>query len=451
MSEEKWVKELKKHKRSILVTLINSSDRTLNRRGKQLKHGRFRPGHEPPNVLAPGQTFSFGAEGVTPFSGTEGVVQYEASGLTGFLLCYWDNPKLGKPTVGAIAPPPLAVNTHHDLDKYSEVVFQIYESDEVLPKEKQDSLVVSETADEGQVPISETSIDSPGDIESHYEITDHVLGTGGFSEVRLCINLKTGERCAVKIMPSASGKLMKNEVKIMKQLKHNNIIMLRDVFETSEKLYIVMELVTGGELLDRILNRKNFYYTERHCSIVMKQVFSAIKYLHDNNIAHRDLKPENLLLDEAGNVKLADFGLSKVYAQQSIMYTACGTSSYMAPEVIMCKRGATLGYDKECDLWSLGVIMWCLICGYNPFRKTEQDNLLENILTGNYHFDEYWENMSESSKDLMRNLLVVDPKKRFTAAQALNHPWVQGETATDAPLHNRFINFVYENFRLNRT
>jgi len=263
-------------------------------------------------------------------------------------------------------------------------------------------------------------------IEEIYDVKDD-LGKGAFSVVKLAISKKTGEKVAVKIIDKKAAsteqdeKRLKTEVEILKKVKHPNVVCLKDMFETSEKLCLVMELVTGGELFDKIVEKGQ--YSERDASVIVQKILSAVEYLHSINIAHRDLKPENLLL-KAGNdteVMLSDFGLSKIVGAESMMETACGTPYYVAPEVLM-----STGYDKEVDLWSVGVITYLLLCGFPPFYGESLPEVFEQIMKAEFDFpDPYWTDISKDAKDLINKLLVVDSKARLTASQALKHPWVE--------------------------
>jgi len=206
---------------------------------------------------------------------------------------------------------------------------------------------------------------------------------------------------------------------------------MREMYDTPTKMYLIMELVTGGELFDRIVNRGS--YSEKDASHVVRQIVSAIEYLHALGIVHRDLKPENLLYaneSHDSDIKIADFGLSRILPDDALLKTACGTPGYVAPEVLRGK-----GYGKEVDLWSVGVIMYILLCGFPPFYDDNVQVLFEQILSGHFDFPPtYWAGVSDSAKDLIRKLLNVDPKKRLTATQALEHPWLRGETAPDVHL-----------------
>jgi len=271
--------------------------------------------------------------------------------------------------------------------------------------------------------------DPNDDIAKYYEVTDKVLGLGNFSQVKMGIDKESGEQVAIKIVDKSSVKhkpeMLTNEVDILLQVDHPNIIKLLDLFNCDKYLYLVMELVTGGELFDRIVEREQ--YSERDAKEVMKQLFSSIDYIHSKGIVHRDLKPENLLLEDDDNdtkIKMTDFGLSKIYSQEFMMSTACGTPGYVAPEILNCG-----GYDPAVDMWSAGVIMYILLCGYPPFYSENDAQLFESILEANYHFHSpYWDDVSTEAKDLIKKLLVVDPKDRLTAKQALEAAWFKTNT-----------------------
>eukprot|EP01101_Sappina_pedata_P012037 TRINITY_DN81_c1_g1_i1.p1 TRINITY_DN81_c1_g1~~TRINITY_DN81_c1_g1_i1.p1 ORF type:complete len:317 (-),score=143.89 TRINITY_DN81_c1_g1_i1:122-1018(-) len=260
----------------------------------------------------------------------------------------------------------------------------------------------------------------------YYDIQEEI-GCGAFSVVRVATHRESGEKFAIKIIRKkdigADLNRLQTEIEILKQVQHPNIIYLKDIFETPEIVAIVMELVTGGELFDRIVEQGS--YSEKDASVLVSKMVSAIEYLHARGIVHRDLKPENLLLKCTNNlteVKIADFGLSKIVGTDSIsrMLTACGTPSYVAPEVLL-----TTGYDKEVDLWSIGVITYILLCGFPPFYDECLNNLFEEIMEARYEFpEEYWGHISEEAKDFVARLLLVNPEQRMTASQALEHPWI---------------------------
>ncbi|KAI9003085.1 kinase-like domain-containing protein [Gaertneriomyces semiglobifer] len=255
------------------------------------------------------------------------------------------------------------------------------------------------------------------------------LGTGSFATVRECTRISDGTKFAVKIIDKGplKGKIdvLVNEIRLLKRIQHSNIIRLFDLDETRTHLYLVTELATGGELFDRILAQGS--YTEMDASVLVKQLLDAVHYLHNEGIVHRDLKPENLLFrnpDEDADLMLTDFGLSKMVKEDEFLKTTCGTPHYVAPEILRQK-----GYGKPVDMWAIGVITYVLLCGYTPFWAGKDNSnavLFKAILDCDYQFDEeYWSEISETAKDFIRKLLIVDPTHRMTAAQALEHPWLK--------------------------
>jgi len=265
------------------------------------------------------------------------------------------------------------------------------------------------------------------EVDKLYDLKNE-LGRGAFSIVYLGIHKQTGTKHAIKVINKKDlgkdyEKNLKMEVDILKRVNHPNIIALKELFDTPEKLYLVMELVTGGELFDKIVEKGS--YTEAEASQLVKKIVSAVDYLHGIDIVHRDLKPENLLLKSADNdleVALADFGLSKIVGQQMMMQTACGTPSYVAPEVLNAS-----GYGKEVDMWSIGVITYILLCGFPPFYGDTVPEIFEQIMEANFDYpEEYWGGVSKEAKDFVNKLLVVETSDRLTAPQALNHPWLVG-------------------------
>jgi len=197
-----------------------------------------------------------------------------------------------------------------------------------------------------------------------------------------------------------------------------------------------MELLTGGELFDRIVAKGS--YSEKEASDLIKDIASAILYLHSIGIVHRDLKPENLIYLSPKNdspIKITDFGLAKYRSGKDMaMTTACGTPGYVAPEVLKNEP-----YDKAVDMWSLGVILYILLCGFPPFYHESTAQLYKQIKKGEYDFpDPYWTDISDSAKDLVRCLLCVPPKDRYTAAQVLAHPWIAGTTATTKAFGDKY-------------
>uniref|UniRef100_A0A158QXD8 Calcium/calmodulin-dependent protein kinase type 1 (inferred by orthology to a C. elegans protein) n=1 Tax=Nippostrongylus brasiliensis TaxID=27835 RepID=A0A158QXD8_NIPBR len=219
------------------------------------------------------------------------------------------------------------------------------------------------------------------------------------------------------------------------RLRHPNIVQLYDTFEEKQYVYLVMELVTGGELFDRIVAKGS--YTEKDASHLIRQVLHAVSFMHGNGVVHRDLKPENLLYfnqDEDSKIMVSDFGLSKT-EDSGVMATACGTPGYVAPEVLQQKP-----YGKAVDVWSIGVIAYILLCGYPPFYDESDANLFAQIIKGEYEFDApYWDQISDSAKDFISHLMCCDPEQRFTCEQALEHPWISGNTAYTTDIHGSVV------------
>ncbi|XP_052780146.1 calcium/calmodulin-dependent protein kinase type 1-like [Mya arenaria] len=284
------------------------------------------------------------------------------------------------------------------------------------------------------------------DIRKKYDLKE-TLGTGAFSEVLLAEDkIQPGKFVAVKCIDRMGivGKeeSLTNEIEVLRRLNHPNIVQLTDVFEDKNYVYLVMELVTGGELFDRIMEKGS--YTERDASYLMKQVLEGVDFMHEKGIVHRDLKPENLLYYSSSadsKIMISDFGLSKI-EDSGTMATACGTPGYVAPEVL-----AQQPYGKEVDCWSIGVIAYILLCGYPPFYDENDAALFQQILRAEFEFDSpYWDDISESAKEFIRNLMCKDPKKRFTCKQAIAFPWISGNTALDKNIHASVSAQMQKNF-----
>jgi len=218
---------------------------------------------------------------------------------------------------------------------------------------------------------------------------------------------------------------LKNELTILGIVDHPNIVRVYEYFETNECIFIVMEVMVGGELFDRIVEKE--HYSESEAAKTIRPVVDAIRYSHGLRVAHRDIKPENLLLsskDQNTVIKVSDFGLAKYQIPKELMFTACGTPAYVAPEVL--KGG---GYDLKVDCWSLGVLIYVMLCGFPPFYDEDNNKLFELIKIGNFDFPSpYWDEISSSAKDLISKLLICDPTKRLTADEALKHDWLSGNS-----------------------
>jgi len=285
-----------------------------------------------------------------------------------------------------------------------------------------------------------------GGIHKEYTLGDK-LGEGSFAVVKQIRHKKTKELFACKIikkskLQEAELAILHDEVDIMHKIEHENCVRLYEIYESKKKLYMVLELLTGGELFDRILEKGS--YSEKEASMLMKNVVGAIKYLHSIGIAHRDLKPENLIYagkpgDKNENViKITDFGLAKYKESDSAsqkMHTACGTPGYVAPEVLKNDP-----YGFAVDLWSMGVILYILLCGFPPFYHQSTAQLYKQIKKGAYDFPApYWDEISDEAKDLVKKLLTVNPQNRATPDEVLEHPWVASGKASAKALDSSYI------------
>lgn len=273
------------------------------------------------------------------------------------------------------------------------------------------------------------------DIHDHY-VLGKEIGRGGFSIVVEGKKKGTEEKFAVKCIKKSSIegddiKLLTREIQIMKNITHPNILRLFEVFEDDEQFFLVMELVDGKELFDKIVERGQ--YSEKDASNIARQIINAVEYLHEKGIAHRDLKPENLLSsgnEEDESIKIADFGFSKDFNEDKLQ-TSCGSPGYVAPEVLTSES-----YNKSVDMWSIGVIIYILLCGYPPFYADNAPALFKKIMDVKYDFDDpSWDDVSSDAKDLIRHLLVKNPDERYTAQQCKEHPWIKGEGLTDKQLN----------------
>jgi len=266
-----------------------------------------------------------------------------------------------------------------------------------------------------------------GDVNDKY-IIGEVLGVGNYAEVKLGINKITKEKVAIKVLPlqKETTQDILNEIDILARVDdHPHVIQLKEIYENNGTMYIVTELVTGGELFDRII--KNQKFTEANARDLIHVLIETIRHMHSYGIVHRDIKPENILFASPAPdapIKLADFGLAKLYQPtgDDQLRTLCGTPGYVAPEVLKNRNG----YTPQCDMWSIGVILYILLCGYPPFQHEQQNKLFKQILKADYHFHSpYWDKVSKEAKDLISKLLVVNPEKRLTPAGAMSHPFMQ--------------------------
>jgi len=298
-------------------------------------------------------------------------------------------------------------------------------------------LTKMKTSDDSTFSRSFLIVESAGQLNAVYDVEERKIGQGGYGSVSKATNKSTKQQRAVKTIPKSRLKdieAFKTEVNIMKELDHPNIIRLFESFEDQRNVYLVMTLCTGGELFDRLIELGRL--TEVQAAIIMQQIIRAVFYMHENSMAHRDLKPENFLFVnkdpiESAVLKVIDFGLSCKFKEGEMMTAKAGTPYYVSPQVLQGK------YDKSCDLWSCGVIMFIMLCGYPPFYGDTDAEVLAKVKTGNFAFNNtHWKTVSEDAKDLIRRMLKMNPAERITAQEALAHVWVKNKApkATHQPL-----------------
>ncbi|KAF7660657.1 hypothetical protein LDENG_00276920 [Lucifuga dentata] len=279
-------------------------------------------------------------------------------------------------------------------------------------------------------------------ITDDYKVTSQVLGLGINGKVLEIFQRKTGDKYALKMLQDCAK--ARREVELhWRASPCANIVRIIDVYENLYQgrkcLLIVMECMDGGELFSRIQDRGDQAFTEREASDIMKSIGEAIQFLHAVNIAHRDVKPENLLYSSKRPntlLKLTDFGFAKETTSHNSLATPCYTPYYVAPEVLGPEK-----YDKSCDMWSLGVIMYILLCGYPPFYSNHglaiSPGMKKRIRMGQYEFpNPEWSDVSEEAKQLIRTLLKTEPTQRMTITEFMNHPWInQSMEVPQTPLH----------------
>ncbi|KAL7373337.1 hypothetical protein ABVT39_004105 [Epinephelus coioides] len=266
---------------------------------------------------------------------------------------------------------------------------------------------------------------STSQFSDAYEIKEDI-GVGSYSICKRCIHKGTGMEYAVKII-NKSKRDPTEEVEILLRYgQHPNIITLKDVYDDGRSVFLVTELMKGGELLDKILRQK--FFSEREASAVLYTITKTVEYLHVQGVVHRDLKPSNILyVDESGNaesIRICDFGFAKqLRAENGLLMTPCYTANFVAPEVLKKQ-----GYDAACDIWSLGVLLYTMLTGFTPFANGPEDTpeeILARIGSGKFSLSGgYWNSVSAEAKDLVSKMLHVDPHRRLTAGQVLRHPWV---------------------------
>ena len=266
--------------------------------------------------------------------------------------------------------------------------------------------------------------DSPKEKQIGDYLINEELGSGGFGKVVSGTHIPTGEKVAIKIMDKEqimSDELNKervlNEISILKIVRHNNIVKLYEVMETPQKIYLVMEYCDSGDMFDYIVAKQHL--SERQACVFFQELIDALSYLHSQNIVHRDVKPENILLQTFGKsltCKLIDFGISRTYTLDKLISTPCGTASYAPPEM---HKGEEY-YGLLSDVWSAGVLLYAMVCGYLPFCEEDEDTNIDNIIKGNYEIPE---EASPDLKDLIKHIMDIDPLTRYDIDQIKKHPW----------------------------
>ena len=249
-----------------------------------------------------------------------------------------------------------------------------------------------------------------------------MLGKGAFGRVNWGLHRLTRRLVAVKAInmefmkDESSKKKMNNEISILKILRHPNVVKLLETFDTDKHHLIVMELCPGGDLLNYVRKRRKL--NEKYAKFVFKQIMEGLAYLHDNGVVHRDIKLDNILLDGHGNIKIADFGVSRKVVDNEILFEQCGTPAYIAPEIVR-----ELGYKGyPVDIWSAGVCLYAMLYGNVPFKANQMGDLNKMILDATI---EYKDTVSEEARDLMQRMLQKNPNKRLTALESLDHKWFE--------------------------
>lgn len=286
--------------------------------------------------------------------------------------------------------------------------------------------------------------DALSDVRVKYHVNPKELGHGHYGIVRKCMNRETKEWFAIKSIKKAKiskYEVLIREIEILKEVDHPNIIKLVEIHEDAKYLHLITELCTGGELFDRIVKKTQTvegHFSEHDAAYLVRDILDAINYCHtEKKIVHRDLKPENFLYlteDEDSPIKIIDFGLSRFDDQSSgIMKTKVGTPYYVAPEVL------NRHYTKFCDMWSIGVITYILLCGYPPFYGDSDTQIFSSVRAGKFDFPSPdWDDISEQAKNFIANLLRMVPEERLSASAALNHKWItQNCHEKIVPLANR--------------
>ncbi|XP_068013755.1 ribosomal protein S6 kinase alpha-6 isoform X4 [Melanerpes formicivorus] len=294
------------------------------------------------------------------------------------------------------------------------------------------SFVATTTAEDHKIspltnilPIVQQLHGSSAQFTDVYELKEDI-GVGSYSVCKRCIHIATNMEFAVKIIDKSKRDPSEEIEILMRYGQHPNIITLKDVYDDGRFIYLVTELMKGGELLDRILRQK--FFSEREASAVLYTITKTVDYLHCQGVVHRDLKPSNILYTDDSNnadsIRICDFGFAKqLRGENGLLLTPCYTANFVAPEVLMRQ-----GYDAACDIWSLGVLLYTMLAGYTPFANGPNDTpeeILVRIGSGKFSLSGgNWDTVSDAAKDLLSHMLHVDPHQRYTAEQVLKHSWI---------------------------
>lgn len=284
------------------------------------------------------------------------------------------------------------------------------------------------------------------DVNERYHIEPKDIGCGNYGIIRKCRNRETGQTYALKSIPKSAEECRARKIKHVSKLEsiqleaeilrhvsgHPSIVRLVDTYEDVRYVHLVTELCSGGMLFDRIIDKNKKPFTEKEAATLSKSILSAVAYLHEEkNTVHRDIKCENFLFMENGNngkggatIKLIDFGMSRIDPLDQPMTTSIGTAYYVSPEVL------NKSYGKKCDLWSVGVVVYMIICGYYPFYGDSTNEIVKHVASGKLDYPTAeWGGVAASAKEFVSALLTVDPKERPSALEAIEHPWIVKHTA----------------------
>lgn len=281
-----------------------------------------------------------------------------------------------------------------------------------------------------------------------YFNTGDRIGSGTFATVKRCTRKADKKQFAVKIIDKRhlTGRELvglKDEIRILKTMNHPHVISMADVFDDGTRVKMVLQLCEGGDLFDQILKSPKHRFSEAKCAEIVCIISQTLEYLHNNYVVHRDLKPENILFTKGGVLKVTDFGLAhylKFPPNLHVMHTCCGTPHYVAPEVLSNNQ-----YGHQIDFWSLGVILYIMLSGYQPFNSHSIHAMYGMIIRGQYQFPSpHWDGISADAIDLVKNLMCVDIKKRYTNPDVLKHKWILKHVNLDEFQENEKKLFVTE-------